>query len=538
MPKLGLDEQKPDTRPLALGNAAMDAEARYSFGSAGGKSGGARGKETRLNLGGLSLWSPRRPAGAATPGDGTGEVSRGHSSRSASVAAATLLADEGPNPWMQGAVGPISMSAKQQQGELYQRLLFEERAESPRHGEGSKGGTRPSPREEQQAFTATGPARALTERLMEEVTDRDNLNRAYRQVKANRGAPGVDGMTIAAAADWIVEHKEELIASLLDGSYRPQPVRGVEIPKPGGGMRQLGIPTVIDRLVQQAILQVLQPLVDPTFSDSSYGFRPGRSAHDALHQAAEDVKEGRALVVDMDLEKFFDRVNHDILMARLARRIADKRLLAIIRRFLEAGLMQEGVCVARHEGTPQGGPLAPPTKVQNSLFASIPGKKGEVNAIDDAELMGLDHHALDQRAEDLATRVPIGLVQVVRHGFRKAVQARQRLAQHGLFARLGLNRVELRLEIRKPLPCPLQSRFKLCAINHAIRVGINQTIHRSLRMADLFRQRLLTVRTPRCSQSSLVLLPQQRGLAQQFARIVPHGFVEFVGANLFIFANA
>ena len=260
---------------------------------------------------------------------------------------------------MQGAVGTIWMDVEQQPGGLYQRLLFEEPAENPRHGEGSEGRTRPFPREEQQAFTANGPARALTESLMEEVTDRDNLNQAYRQVKANQGAPGVDGMTIAAACDWIAEHKEQLIASLIEGSYQPQPVRGVKISKLGGGTRQLGIPTVIDRLVQQAILQVLQPLVDPTFSDSSYGFRPGRSAHDALHQAAKYVAEGRTIVVDMDLEKFFDRVNHDILMARLARRIADKRLLKIIRRFLEAGLMQEGVCFARNEGTPQGGPLSP-----------------------------------------------------------------------------------------------------------------------------------------------------------------------------------
>lgn len=251
------------------------------------------------------------------------------------------------------------MDVERQQVGFYQRLLFEKRQESPRHGEGSEGGTRPSPCEVSQAFAASGPARALTEHLMEEVADRENLNQAYRRVKANQGAPGVDGMTIAAARDWIIEHKEELIASLLDGSYQPQPVRGVQIPKPGGGMRQLGIPTVIDRLVQQALLQVLEPLLDPTFSDSSYGFRPGRGAHDALHQASKYVAEGRTIVVDMDLEKFFDRVNHDILMARLARRIGDKRLLAIIRRFLEAGLMQDGVCVTRYEGTPQGGPLSP-----------------------------------------------------------------------------------------------------------------------------------------------------------------------------------
>lgn len=194
---------------------------------------------------------------------------------------------------------------------------------------------------------------------MEEVCRRENLNEAYRRVKANRGAPGVDGLTVGELARWLKVHKEALLASLLDGYYQPQPVRGVQIPKPGGGVRQLGIPTVVDRLVQQAILQVLDPLLDPTFSASSYGFRPGRSAHEALAKARAYVVDGRVIVVDLDLEKFFDRVNHDILMARLARRIADKRLLRIVRRFLQAGMMSNGVCVAREEGTPQGGPLSP-----------------------------------------------------------------------------------------------------------------------------------------------------------------------------------
>jgi RNA-directed DNA polymerase len=251
------------------------------------------------------------------------------------------------------------MDVKRQQSGFYQRILFEESTEKPRHDASGDGGTGTATTEEPQASAAFDQARALTECLMEQVVERDNLNRAYRRVKANKGAPGVDGMTIRDLRDWIAAHKEELIASLLDGSYRPQTVRGVEIPKPGGGVRQLGIPTVVDRLVQQAILQVLEPLLDPTFSPSSYGFRPGRGAHDALRQASRYVADGRGIVVDMDLEKFFDRVNHDILMARLARRVADKRLLKIIRRFLEAGLMQNGVQVERREGTPQGGPLSP-----------------------------------------------------------------------------------------------------------------------------------------------------------------------------------
>lgn len=240
------------------------------------------------------------------------------------------------------------------------QLIFSfEETVSPRHGAGGDGGTEAAACEALQASTALNSARALTEHLMEEVCQRENLNRAFDRVLRNQGAPGVDGLTVRELGGWIAEHKRELIASLRDGSYEPQPVRGVPIPKPGGGMRQLGIPTVVDRLVQQAILQVLEPILDPTFSKSSYGFRPGRGAHDALAAAKQYVTDGRTIVVDIDLEKFFDRVNHDILMARLARRIADKRLLKIVRRFLNAGMMQDGVCIERHEGTPQGGPLSP-----------------------------------------------------------------------------------------------------------------------------------------------------------------------------------
>lgn len=250
------------------------------------------------------------------------------------------------------------MDAERQQVRLYQRLLFEPWESLCPDGRGD-GGTEAAASEEPQASTALDHARALTACLMEEVIERANLNRAYRRVMANQGAAGVDGLTVEELGEWIKRHKQALIASLVDGSYRPQPVRGVEIPKPGGGMRQLGIPTAVDRLVQQAILQVLEPILDPTFSASSFGFRPGKSAHQALRQASQYVAEGRSIVVDLDLEKFFDRVNHDLLMARLARRVSDKRLLRIVRRFLQAGLMRQGLCVERHEGTPQGGPLSP-----------------------------------------------------------------------------------------------------------------------------------------------------------------------------------
>jgi RNA-directed DNA polymerase len=251
------------------------------------------------------------------------------------------------------------MDVKRQQGGSYQPFLFAEWTEELRPGSTGDGGTEAGECVESQASAALDPARVLPDQLMEEVTRTQNLIEAINRVRANKGSAGVDGMTVDELPDWVRQHYQEFVTSLCEGTYQPQPIRGVQIPKPGGGMRQLGIPTVVDRLVQQAILQVLQPLLDPTFSASSHGFRPGRGAFTALAKAKEYVAEGRTIVVDMDLEKFFDRVNHDILMARLARRIGDKRLLKIIRRFLEAGLMQDGVCIVRTEGTPQGGPLSP-----------------------------------------------------------------------------------------------------------------------------------------------------------------------------------
>lgn len=213
--------------------------------------------------------------------------------------------------------------------------------------------------EEQQLSLFDIMGEGLTEPLMERIVASENLWKACKRVKSNRGSPGIDGMTTTQLEEWLRNHEAMLRKALLEGKYNPQPVKGVQIPKPDGGIRQLGIPTTVDRLIQQAILQVLNPLLDPTFSPSSYGFRPGKSAHQALSQASKYVEEGRYIVVDIDLEKFFDRVNHDVLMGRLAKRLKDKRVLKMIRKYLQAGLMSNGVCVAREEGTPQGGPLSP-----------------------------------------------------------------------------------------------------------------------------------------------------------------------------------
>jgi RNA-directed DNA polymerase len=251
------------------------------------------------------------------------------------------------------------MDVEQQQGTWTQLSLFEEEVGSVRPGVSGEGGTGPAALEEWQASAASNRERALTGDLMERECERENLNRAYKRVKANKGAPGIDGMTVGELYDWLKEHREGLVGSILDGSYEPRPVLGKEIDKPGGGKRRLGIPTVVDRVVQQAILEVLEGIVDRTFSGSSYGFRRGRNAHQAVKRAAEYVGGGRGMVVDIDLERYFDRVNHDMLMARLARYVDDKRLLHIVRRFLEAGMMWNGVCVERHAGTPQGGPLSP-----------------------------------------------------------------------------------------------------------------------------------------------------------------------------------
>jgi RNA-directed DNA polymerase len=200
---------------------------------------------------------------------------------------------------------------------------------------------------------------ASTNRLMEAVCERENLKAALRQVKANKGSAGVDGMTVGGITDYLKQHWPAIREQLLRGTYEPKPVRRVEIPKPDGGVRKLGIPTVLDRFIQQAVMQVLQRRWDRTFSNQSYGFRPGRSAHQAVAQAQQYIADGHGWCVDLDLEKFFDRVSHDKLMGQIAKRVEDKRLLKLIRAFLNAGVMENGLVSPSVEGTPQGGPLSP-----------------------------------------------------------------------------------------------------------------------------------------------------------------------------------
>src|SRR5246127_1879958 len=205
--------------------------------------------------------------------------------------------------------------------------------------------------------TTESPASA--EQLMEEVCDRENLVRAWKRVRSNQGSPGVDGMTIDDARDYLREHWPSIREQLLRGTYQSQPVRRVEIPKPDGGVRKLGIPTLLDRFIQQAVMQVLQRRWDPTFSEHSHGFRPKRSAHQAVAKAQQYIAAGHRWVVDLDLEKFFDRVNHDKLMAAIARRVTDKRVLRLIGAFLKVGVLENGLVSPAEEGTPQGGPLSP-----------------------------------------------------------------------------------------------------------------------------------------------------------------------------------
>src|SRR5512135_81707 len=235
------------------------------------------------------------------------------------------------------------------------------RAEMPEDSREVAGGTGEKKERERQASTAVKEkTQPEGMGLLEEVLRRENMLSAFRRVRSNKGAPGIDGMTVEQLGDYLKVEWPRIREELLKGTYQPMAVRQVEIPKPNGnGMRLLGIPTVLDRMIQQAILQVLTPIFDPHFSGSSYGYRPGRCSQDAVKAAHRYAESGCRFVVDLDLEKFFDRVNHDVLMARVARRVKDKRILRLLRRYLESGVMVGGVIQEREEGTPQGGPLSP-----------------------------------------------------------------------------------------------------------------------------------------------------------------------------------
>ncbi len=246
--------------------------------------------------------------------------------------------------------GARLMSGKRQKNQMMLAFMAESRDEVPT---AVVGGTEPP------VAKCEPESLAKVEPLMEEVCQRENLEEALKRVLANKGNPGVDGMTVRKLPDYLREHWPTIRQQLSSGTYQPQPVKRVEIPKPDGGVRKLGIPTVLDRFIQQAVMQVLQGRWDATFSEHSYGFRPGRSAHQAVAQAQKYLAEGFRWTVDIDLEKFFDRVNHDILMGRIAKRVSDKRMLKLIRAFLNAGVMENGMVSPTDEGTPQGGPLSP-----------------------------------------------------------------------------------------------------------------------------------------------------------------------------------
>jgi RNA-directed DNA polymerase len=242
------------------------------------------------------------------------------------------------------------VDGKRQKSQLELAFGGESRGEAPM---ASNGGTEP-PTAKRLPESSTD-----TDHLMEEIAERENLLKALKRVQSNKGSAGVDGMDVHELPDHLRKHWQDIRTRLMEGTYKPQAVKRVKIPKTGGGERELGIPTVLDRFIQQAVLQILQRRWDPTFSESSYGFRPGRRAHQAVAKAQEHIEEGNGWVVDIDLEKFFDRVNHDRLMARVAERVKDKRLLRLIRSYLNAGIMDDGLVGPRTEGVPQGGPLSP-----------------------------------------------------------------------------------------------------------------------------------------------------------------------------------
>jgi hypothetical protein len=370
--------------------------------------------------------------------------------------------------------GPNSLNRPDAEHSMTERDA-DQKAEMPEHARRVGGGTAESRGCVHQADTAceehVGDQSSLT---MEEVVCRENMLAAYQRVVSNKGAAGVDGMTVDELMPMLRERWQVIRDGLLNHTYRPAPVLKVEIPKPDGkGMRMLGIPSVLDRLIQQALLQVLQPCFDPTFSDSSFGFRPRRNAHQALEKAREHIAVGHRWVVDMDLEKFFDRVNHDVLMSRLARRIKDKRILRLIRRYLQAGMMEDGSVSQRTQGTPQGGPLTPPTMLHNRSRGAI-GRWGWGHSVYHSHALFVDLDSFDQGADDLTTRHPVSFVQATLHSLRELLKPSNHQPQL-LFFRLPLSvYFGLRLQLGQAILGPLDSGLELPPVHELIFVRIDQ----------------------------------------------------------------
>lgn len=344
--QLRVDAQELDVRRRRVGRAGEEPRSSDGHGSVGVDRANRAAKDDVHTRGDLASCLKGRRRRAER------EVSRRRSSDTKPGRAAPeprkTLCREGPNEEESETTVSLEGTGHQKSGQL----------ELPHDGvdevRGSCGGG------EVHAATHGSERSGIDDaQLMGRVVERNNVILALKRVERNQGSPGIDGMTTGALRGYLRENWPGLREQLLSGTYRPRPVKRQQIPKSGGGMRELGIPTVLDRFIQQAVLQVLQPRLDPGFSPHSHGFRPGRSAHDAVREAHKYIQEGRTWVVDVDLEKFFDRVNHDVMMSRLAERIGDKRVLGLIRRYLGAGIMATGVVTERHEGTPQGGPLSP-----------------------------------------------------------------------------------------------------------------------------------------------------------------------------------
>ncbi len=362
-------------------------------------------------------------------------------------------------------------------------------AEMPERSGEDSGGTAKIPASAHQA-DAVRPtdADASTAINMEEVVSRENMLKAFYRVYSNKGAPGVDGVSVQDLSSQIKTQWSKTREQLLTGTYLPQPVRKVEIPEPSGGKRMLGIPTAMDRMIQQALLQVLQPHVDPTFSEWSFGFRPGRSAHDAVKAAVEHIAAGKRWVVDVDLEKFFDRVNHDVLMARLARRVTDKRILRVIRRYLQAGTMEGGIVTQRTEGTPQGGPLSP--LLSNVLLDEL-----------DRELEGREHTFV-RYADDCNI-----YVQSKTAGERVLTSIERFLAKR---LRLKVNRE------KSAVDRPWKRKFLGYSVTHHRKPKLRVAPESKKRMKGNLRQRLRQGRGQRLTTVIEAILPLQRGWISYF----------------------